>query len=315
MSGARQLLTGYPNQGKIKMASRRNLERHRHSLAEIRNIMNSMKTLAYMETRKLAGFLDAQQTVVKSIEEVAADFLSFHPETLPATNEPTTVNIVIGSERGFCGDFNHALLKYLETTLQAEPSDRAMLIAIGHKLYSLLQEDERVVARLDGVSVTEEVTSLLNRLVGELTTLQQKYGVVTVYCFYQSGDGGIVMQKLLPPFEQFLHRPARYSHPPLLNQSVRDFMLELTEHYLMAALHEILYTSLAAENHQRVAHLDGAVKHLDDESAELTRQCHTLRQEEIIEEIEVILLSAASLGAKPGKHSDRTTDKGIRGDE
>ena len=57
----------------------------------------------------------------------------------------------------------------------------------------------------------------------------------------------------------------------------------------------MLYTSLMAENQQRVAHLEGAVKHLDDESAELVRQCNTLRQAEIIEEIEVILLSADSL--------------------
>ncbi len=73
------------------------------------------------------------------------------------------------------------------------------------------------------------------------------------------------------------------------------------DHYLFAALHEILYASLNAENHQRVAHLEGAVKHLDDESAELARQCNALRQEEIIEEIEVILLSAASLGERTGK--------------
>ena len=54
------------------MTQRRNLEHHRHSLAEIRDIMNSMKTLAYMETRKLGSFLDAQHTVLQSIEEVAA---------------------------------------------------------------------------------------------------------------------------------------------------------------------------------------------------------------------------------------------------
>jgi len=61
--------------------------------------------------------------------------------------------------------------------------------------------------------------------------------------------------------------------------------------------YEIFYTSLLAENHQRVQHLEGAVKHLDDESAKLRRQINARRQEEIIEEIEVILLSAASLKA------------------
>jgi F-type H+-transporting ATPase subunit gamma len=65
------------------MTRRQDLERHRQSLGEVRDIMNSMKTLAYMETRKLARFVDAQRAVVDSIEEVAADFLSFQTNTLP----------------------------------------------------------------------------------------------------------------------------------------------------------------------------------------------------------------------------------------
>lgn len=283
------------------MTRRRNLERHRHSLAEIRDIMNSMKILAYIETRKLARFLDAQHAVVRSIEEVAADFLSFHPETLPVVKEAMPVYLMIGAERGFCGDFNHALLRHLDAALQAHPSGSPMLIAVGRKLYTLLEGDARAAALMDGASVVEEVTSLLNQVVSELTTLQDKHGVLTVFCLYHGGEDDIVMQKLLPPFQRLLHMPPRFPHPPVLNQSPRKFLVELTEHYLFAALHEMLYTSLMVENHHRVAHLEGAVKHLDDESAELARQYNALRQEEIIEEIEVILLSAASLGEKPGK--------------
>jgi len=37
--------------------------------------------------------------------------------------------------------------------------------------------------------------------------------------------------------------------------------------------------------------LEGAVKHLDEKSDKLIQQCNALRQEEIIEEIEIILLS------------------------
>jgi len=47
-----------------------------------------------------------------------------------------------------------------------------------------------------------------------------------------------------------------------------------------------------ADNHRRVSHLEGAVRHLDDRSSALRRKCNALHQEEIIEEIEIILLSA-----------------------
>ena len=75
-----------------------------------------------------------------------------------------------------------------------------------------------------------------------------------------------------------------------------------------AALHEMLYSSLMAENHHRVAHLEGAVRHLDSEATKLAHRCNTLRQEEIIEEIEVILLSALDISERP-ENRNRFTNR------
>jgi F-type H+-transporting ATPase subunit gamma len=271
-----------------------NVQSHRHSLGEIRDIMNSMKTLAYMETRKLTRFLDAQHAVVQSIEDVAVDLLGFNPEILPETKQAAPVYILIGSERGFCGDFNRSLLKAMESVLPTHSSKQPMLIAVGRKLHTLMKGDARIVASIDGASVVEEVTTLLIKLVNELTALQHKHGALAVYCIYQDGGDGELIHELLPPFKSLLQNHQRYSNPPVLNLSPQAFFVELTDHYLFAALHEMLYKSLMMENQYRVSHLDGAVKHLDEESAELERECNALRQEEIIEEIEEIMLSAAS---------------------
>jgi len=279
------------------MSRRRELEHHRDSLAEIRDIMNSMKTLAYMETRKLARFLDAQHAVVRNIEKASADFLSFHPELLPAAHSAQTVFVLLGAQRGFCGDFNHALLNHLDDALQERTHNHnPVLIAVGHRLSVLLEQDERVAASMDNAGVVEEVPSILGRIVHELSSLQEQTRMLNVYGLFHSGEGGIVMRTILPPFQQCLEQAPQHSHPPVLNEPAEQFLPRLADHYLFAVLHEMLYTSLMAENHQRVTHLDGAVKRLEDESAELARRCNALRQEEIIEEIEVILLSAASLG-------------------
>ena len=276
------------------MTRRQDLERHRHSLIEIRNIMNSMKTLAYMETRKLGRFLDTQNAVVKSIQEVATDFLGFHADTLPEVVEPSPVYLLIGTERGFCGDFNQTLVSSLESTLQTQTNKTPILIVVGRKMHPLLENDPRVAAFIDGASVVEEVMVVINQIVNELTSLQERHKMLTLYVLYHGGNDGIVMEKLLPPFQRQLHQPPPYPYPPLLHLPPSKFLLDLTEQYLFAALHSILYISLMAENHNRVTHLETAVNHLDDKSVELSRQCNALRQEEIIEEIEVILLSAGN---------------------
>jgi len=277
--------------------SRRNdLESQRHSLDEISEIMNAMKTLAYMETRKLMDFIDAQQAVVNNMEAAATDFLSFHNHLLPNINAEVSVYLLIGTERGFCGDINQHLLRQFETIFrQKSPLSTPKLIVVGRKLQLLLDNDKRVTALIKGASVAEDVASVLEEVTQQLEKLQIQFGALNVYGLYQEDNSNITVKKLLPPFLSLKNTGVSFSHPPLLNLTPAEFLLALTEHYLLAALHEILYTSLMAENHRRLAHLDGAVQYLEEESQQLLRRSNTLRQEEITEEIEVILLSADSV--------------------
>ena len=159
-----------------------------------------------------------------------------------------------------------------------------------------MEADERDTVRLEGANVAEEVTAVLGRMVEELYTLLKKNHASSVYALYHNEEEEVVLQQLLPPFKDIVDAKPRFAYPPVLNQSPQAFLAGLTDQYLLAVLHEILYTSLMAENHRRVSHLEGAVKHLDEVSSDLIRKCNTLRQAEIIEEIEVILLNAANLG-------------------
>jgi F-type H+-transporting ATPase subunit gamma len=276
------------------MTRRRDLEAHRATLDEIQEIMSSMKSLAYMETRKLAGLLDAQHAVVESIEAMAADFLGFYPETLTGGGKTTDVHVLVGSERGFCGDFNEALVRYLDTHLEHTAREPPFLIAAGRKLHPLMESKPRLSAIIDGASTVDEVSEVIKRLVDAIAALQMRYGPLSISVLHHAPDAkGFVLNQLVPPFERFREEPRRFPYPPVLNLQPQAFFLELTDQYVFAALHEALYASLMAENHRRVRHLEGAVRHLDDKSSALRRKCNALRQEEIIEEIEIILLSAS----------------------
>ncbi len=275
------------------MTRRRDIERQRGSLGEIRDIMNSMKTLAYMETRKLAGFLTAQQRVVETIETAAADFLRFHPERLPRSDEGRTAYLLVGSERGFCGDFNRRIESALHDILrQRRSTSSPKLIALGHKLHPAIERCDHDPVLLPGAGVREEIPPLLDRLSAVLDRLTLAQDIVHLVCLFHDSGGDLVTRALLPPFGDLKPDVGAPAIPPLLNLPPAEFRAGLVEHYLVALLHWILYASLMAENHQRVSHLDGAVRHLDKQSQQLTQAYNRLRQEEIIEEIEVILLSA-----------------------
>jgi len=275
------------------MTLRRELEQSLRRLGEIGEIMRSMKNLAVMETRKLARLLDAQGESVRLIEAAAADFLCFFPQLAPRNPAGAEGVLVIGTERGFCGDFNDALLEGL-----AQEGD-APAIAVGSKLCARLEGHHALAGALEGPSVAEDVPRTINRLVPELGRMQQTHacqGLAVLH--HRSGEAGINRKSLLPPFTQ--SQAPKLSHPPLLNLPPETFFAGLVRHYLFAVLHELLYSSLMAENQRRIQHLEGAIQRLDEKTKALSQRARTLRQEEITEEIEIILLSVeGSLASKP----------------
>jgi F-type H+-transporting ATPase subunit gamma len=280
------------------MTNRRQVEAHRHSLGEIRDIMNAMKNLAYMESCKLERFLHAQNAVVSTLDAVAADFVTTRPNVLPDTVALHQACLLVGSERGFCGDFNEALLRHMQLDQGgASAGASPTLVVTGRKLHPLLADHAGVDAFLDGASAVEEVVPALMRVVATLADLQARRGALTLHALYHGGHkGNIVRQQIMPPFQRYLHQPECFAHAPVLNLSPADFLIELSDHYLFAVLHQIFYASLMAENERRVQHLDAAVDQLDERSLVLQRQTNALRQEEIVEEIEVILLSRSKSG-------------------
>jgi len=280
------------------MSKRHEMEEHLRTLSEIGGILGAMKNLSLLETHKLSRFLLAQQRVVAGIESAAADFLVFYPDAMGRPVRAKQVVLVIGSERGFCGDYNESLLAALEEHLDAEAVGEPVLIAVGHKLATIMEGDRRVAARLDGPTVAEEVQHVLIRLMDtlrELQAQQEYFCPLDLTIVHHSSDAEGIRIQIRRPFEQVRRQSVRFSHPPILHLDPFVFVTELIDQYLYAVLHEVFYSSLMAENLQRFRHMDQAVQRLEEEMSELALKRNSLRQEEITEEIEVIMLSVEAL--------------------
>lgn len=278
------------------MSQRRQLAERLASLGESGEIIRSMKNLAFMETRKLARLIEHQRGVVAQLDGVARDFLAFFPETLPPSASLHQVFLVIGSRRGFCGDFNERLVSRLAAEQSRRGANQAPVLGVGHKLCRRLQSVPALTTPIEGADVAEEIPAVLRAIVDELDAQRARHGALSMSVLYQSAETQQPqVVRMLPPFEQHRGAVPRHADAPLLNLGPRRFLLELGEQYLFAALHGVLFESLLAENERRVRHLDGAVRHLEQRVDGIRRRVQALRQEEIIEEIEVILLNAAQL--------------------
>lgn len=280
------------------MSKRREFDDHLLALHDISGILRAMKNLALMETQKLTRFLATQRRVVEGIEAAAKDFFAFYPETGRELGKGTPVWLVIGSERGFCGDYNERLIERVERHLRNSSQRHPRMILIGQKLAAKLERDPRVLTHLRGPTVAEEVPSALIELMDELRTLQagQQPGVrleFTIVHQSSSAEGSPI--HVHEPIKPTGQQPARLTYPPLLHLDPSAIARELIDQHLFSLLHEVFYSSLMAENLRRFQHMEQAIQRLEKDMDELRLKRNALRQEEITEEIEVIMLSAEAL--------------------
>lgn len=283
------------------MSRRHELQSRVAGLGEIEGIMVAMKNLALMETLKLARFLAIQQQAVATIETIASDFVAHYGNPLARGQTVRDACLVIGSEHGLCGDFNERIVQATRPRLDA--ADAPPLVAIGQRLGARLEGHPALAAALGGPSTAEEVEAVLSAVLDQFTQLEralpggQLLGLVVIYHSSETED--IRTRRLLPLPEP--KPPARdLSHAPLLTLAPDDFLAKLTDHYLYAALHEAFYSSLMVENQQRLEHMDKAIRQLDKRVTECGLHINRLRQEEITEEIETIMLSSEALGMSDG---------------
>jgi F-type H+-transporting ATPase subunit gamma len=281
------------------MTRRTEVDQRVERLREISGVMTAMKNLALVETRKLARFVGHQQQVLARIEAVASDFLHFFPMEMPAVPERAIV-VVIGSERGFCGNFNDRLLSALH---DLPPTPPPRVLVVGRRLATKLAGHPLVAATLDGPAVAEEVPGVLSHLMDALHEARQDLdGRVALLALAHTPGGDPEVRRLLPMAPP---EAPRFTHPPRLQLAPAELLAHLVEHYLVAALDGLFYGSLAAENQRRMEHMDHALHRLDELLAGLTLKRRALRQEEIVEEIEVIMLSSELLQSSLGPAADK----------
>lgn len=275
------------------MSRRREIAKRLGPLSDIAGIMSAMKGLALMETRILTDFLTSQRRMVAGIEAAAAEFLAGHAEFASRPTAGGDLCVLVGSEQGFCGDFNESLLAHMEA-LREENDAPVRWVIIGRRLASRVGERDCVELTLPGAIVADEVPTTLLRLTRALSgsLADDKLAGYGLSAFYHSDALGDIRMRHLLPLRDLRAQGCASPYPAELNLPPVDFLRGLTGHYLHAALNELLYDSLMAENRQRQAHMDRALQKLDEDSARLRLAYNTQRQEEITEEIEIVLLAA-----------------------
>lgn len=279
------------------MSRCRQLDKHLRALMDIGEVLGAMKNLALMEIAKLSRVASTQRRAVDSAELAIADLTRFYPELL--VRPSGTLYLAIGSERGLCGDLNEAVAQ----TLHAHHTNAAGMppvVAVGRRLWAKLSDGPAQITCLEGASVTEEVETTLARVMRACESQRSgnpaSASLTVLHC--RPDEAGISVSEFTP-FRRTPERSLPRGYPPHLNVAPASLLPALVEQYLFAALYGIFIDSLLAENIRRLRHMENALRRLEQRTTELRLKRNLLRQEEITEEIEIIMVSAAAIVQRP----------------
>lgn len=277
------------------MSSQQALKQRLALLDELSTIMDSIKTIARIETQQVRKVLASNQHSADKLLEAGMEFLDGLPEWPDLSVERQELLILIGSERGFCGDFNTRVLDALAGFLAQEGRQDCVILPVGYRLSSKLESVHNVLPAVSGASVAVELDGVLSLVLARLTLAMPKQGYAAIsllHCDERHHDLTAygLLEALRPPSRSGLP-PISQGYSPILNLEPLAFFGEFLSHYVMLVLHRALVASFVAENQQRMQHLEGALQRIDERRETLHRQQNQKRQEQITEELEIILLN------------------------
>ncbi len=264
------------------MSQRHEAEQQLALYGDLGEIMGAMKNLAQVELHRVSRLTLAQQVCRQHVRQAMEVYALTHAVP-PLQKEHRQIYIVIGSERGFCASFNDAPKNHVYSLLERAP--RPAIILVGSRLAVSCGSAADGMPVVAGANTALEISAVLEALVEQLDRILVADGFFQVTVVYPSADG-LQRESILPfkaePQENAALVPAR------LNVSPESLFAALARHWLYHSLLAALYISLQTENHMRLGQMEGAIRHLNDSSDALKVQINRLRQEAIVEEIEVI---------------------------
>ena len=241
---------------------------------ELDDIVSAMKNLAQVELLRVSKAESVQAgawlTALSALQQLPAQ-----PATQTAGVGQTL--ILLGTERGFCGGFNEQVARGWE----AASLQGAQVLAVGGRLANKLPA--RALARgFAAPATTDAVLPCMEALIDHL--LQQPLPASLKVLSHTAA--GVTWESLLPVTAPPSPGPRSV---PQIQLPLATLRAELQWQVIQQGLLRLLLVSLKIENRHRLQQMEGALEHLENLTQDLRLRINALRQQEIVEEIEVIL--------------------------
>ncbi len=274
------------------------------SIEKIRKITNAMQIVALTRLRRMEEVTLNARFYFDKIRELLFDIaestnFNMHPLLEDRTTDRPMGIIVIGSDKGLCGNFNNNVLTSLLQLKEKFPNSEIAAVVIGKKIVKAVGKKQEIdildtYAPID-LKTLDEPAGRISEL---FITKYLKKELNSIYLIYNEFKlqfiGKTKIVKLLPlklegQEKRSHHRNYIYEPDP------REIFTELLKEYINNQIHQGILESRAAEEMARMLAMKTATESAGDIIEGLTVTYHKARQAQITKELSEIVSASEAI--------------------
>ncbi len=291
------------------MANMRDIRLRMKSIGQSLQITSAMKLISTAKLRRARIQLNQTEPYFDKILEIMKDIIShsddvreyyFHRH-LRKDGKPRKAFLVMTSDKGLAGGFNHNIIKLAEEGLASPETDFVLLLGkIGsryfiRKNYPIL-ENFKYTKSVPTVYEAKEVSDFILSQY-EQNIIDEFYIVYTR--MYSSVKLVPEVLKILPLDEKFFETPdhtkRRTDSSLAYLPSAKDVLNVILPKYLCGVVYGAMVESFASEHSARMTAMDNASNNAKDMLDSLRLTYSRVRQSAITQEVTEIVAGAAAL--------------------
>jgi len=264
------------------------------AIETIKKITHAMRLISMSTHTRLKGKDKPLHDYNKKIKILFHKVQASQPEWSshilhPTTEKPTPLIILVGSQKGLCGNFNTALFRIFEKAVKQHKSNNLHLIAIGKKAADYLKTKK--VGNI--ITAHDEFTSnnllvIADHITNEIIRSERRYTTVNIV---SNKLRTFFLQKpykteIIPCEERKKKSTAREAVEDYTwEQSPEEVLDFLARQTIEADIQYLLYQSLLAEQAARFLSMDSATRNAKNILETTQLQYNKLRQAKITKEL------------------------------
>jgi F-type H+-transporting ATPase subunit gamma len=211
--------------------------------------------------------------------------------------------VVIGSERGLCGQFNTSVVEAFEKYLTRQSGDNLELVALGNRIARALMRRNHTPVLTGTLSLTRLPTyELTHRLAQSWLARYERYELDTVDLIYNTYQGvgsyEPTTTRIIPP-QIPTSIEATECEPwasPIIETDPISLYLHTVQQWTAVTFYSYLLDAAAAEHAARYTLMEGATQNAGRLIDELRLALQSARQQAITTEMQELAVGAGLLG-------------------